>query len=81
MPGFESTTSTAIAMPVATPKDIVQKLRDALAGVLDKPVVRQTFEKSGGQLLRSTPEEFVRMLAEEHARWVRIRKETGIRIE
>ncbi|HEX2829746.1 MAG TPA: tripartite tricarboxylate transporter substrate binding protein [Burkholderiales bacterium] len=81
VPGFESTTSTAIAMPAATPKDVVQKLRDALSGALDKPGVRQTFEKSGGQLFRSTPDEFVRKLQEEHARWVRIRKETGIRIE
>jgi tripartite-type tricarboxylate transporter receptor subunit TctC len=81
VPGFESTTSTAIALPAATPKDIVQKVRDALLVVLDQPRVRQTFEKSGGQLYKSTPEDYVRRLQEEHARWVRIRKETGIRLE
>ncbi len=81
VPGFESTTSTAIALPAATPKEIVQKVRDALLVVLDQPRVRQVFEKSGGQLYKSTPDEYVRRLQEEYARWVKIRKETGIRLE
>ena len=79
--GFESTTSTVIALPAATPKDIVQRLRDALLVVLDQPRTRQSFEKAGGEVIKSTPEEFVRKMQEEQARWMRIRKETGIRLE
>ena len=45
------------------------------------PRVRQTFGKSGGEVLKATPEEYVRRMQEEHARWVKIRKETGIRLE
>jgi tripartite-type tricarboxylate transporter receptor subunit TctC len=81
VPGFESSTSTVIALPVATPKDIVQKVRDALLVVLEQPRVRQIFEKAGGEVMKSTPEEYVRRMQEEHARWVRIRQETGIRLE
>ena len=69
------------SLPVRTVKDVVQKLREALNVTLDQPRVRQTFEKSGGQLYKSTPEEFVRRMEEEHARWARIRRETGIRVE
>jgi hypothetical protein len=79
--GFESTTSTVIALPAATPKDIVQKVRDALLVVLDQPRTRQTFEKAGGEVVKSTPDEYVRKMLEEQARWMRIRKETGIRLE
>ena len=81
VPGFDSSTSTVLALPVATPKDVVQKVRDALMVVLEQPRVRQMVEKTGGEVIRSTPEEYVRRMQEEHARWVRIRKETGIRIE
>ena len=81
VPGFESTTSTVIGLPAATPKEAVQKVRDALLVVLDQPRVRQTFEKAGGEVMKSTPEEYVRRMQEEHARWVQIRKETGIRLE
>jgi len=79
--GFESTTSTVIALPAATPKDILQRVRDALRVVLDQPRTRQTFEKAGGEVMKSTPEDYVRRMQEEQARWVRIRKETGIRLE
>ena len=49
--------------------------------VLEQPRVRQTFEKSGGEVLKATPEDYVRRMQEEHARWLKIRKETGIRLE
>jgi tripartite-type tricarboxylate transporter receptor subunit TctC len=81
VPGFESTTFTVIALPAATPKDIVQRVREALLAVLDQPRTRQTFEKAGGEVVKSTPEEYVRKMQEEQARYVRIRKETGIRLE
>jgi tripartite-type tricarboxylate transporter receptor subunit TctC len=81
VPGFESSTSTVIGLPSATPKDIVQKVRDALVVVLEQPRVRQIFEKAGGEVMKSTPEEYVRRMQEEHARWVRIRNETGIKLE
>ncbi|MGZ5165677.1 MAG: Bug family tripartite tricarboxylate transporter substrate binding protein [Burkholderiales bacterium] len=79
--GFESTTSTVIALPAATPKEIVQRVREALLVVLDQPRTRQTFEKAGGEVIKSTPEEYVRRMQEEQARWLRIRQETGIRLE
>ncbi|HET7157599.1 MAG TPA: tripartite tricarboxylate transporter substrate-binding protein, partial [Burkholderiales bacterium] len=79
--GFESTTSTVLALPAATPKEAVQKVREALLIVLDQPRTRQSFEKLGGEVIKSTPEEYVRRMQEEHARWTRIRKETGIKVE
>ncbi|MGZ5146051.1 MAG: Bug family tripartite tricarboxylate transporter substrate binding protein [Burkholderiales bacterium] len=79
--GFESTTSTVIALPAATPKEIVQRVREALLVVLDQPRTRQTFEKAGGEVIKSTPEDYVRRMQNEQARWVRIRQETGIRLE
>jgi tripartite-type tricarboxylate transporter receptor subunit TctC len=79
--GFESTTSTVLALPAATPKEIVQRVREALLVVLEQPRTRQIFERAGGEVIKSTPEDYVRRMQEEHARWVRIREETGIRLE
>jgi tripartite-type tricarboxylate transporter receptor subunit TctC len=79
--GFESTTSTVLALPAATPKDAVQRVREALLAVLDQPRVRQTFEKAGGEVIKSSPEEYVRRMQAEQARWVRIREQTGIRLD
>lgn len=79
--GFESSTYTGIALPAATPKDIVVKVQDAVLKVLDQPATRQNFERLGAEVTKSTPEEFARRVQDDYAKWVRIRKETGIRLE
>jgi tripartite-type tricarboxylate transporter receptor subunit TctC len=79
--GFEASTTTTLALPSATPKDAVVKVREALLKVLDEPRTRQTFEKLGSEVLKSTPEDFARRVQDELAKWTRVRKETGIRIE
>ena len=81
IPGVVSATYTGIAVPAATPKDVLQKLRDALRQVLDQPATRQAFEKLGAEVIPSTPEEFHRRVSEDIARWKRVRQETGINVQ
>jgi tripartite-type tricarboxylate transporter receptor subunit TctC len=81
LPGFESSTYTTIAAPAATPKEIVAKVRDALLKVLDQPTTRLSFERLGAEVVKSTPEEFTRRLQADYTKWVRIRKETGIKVD
>ena len=80
VPGFESSTYTTLAIPAATPRDAVQKLRDGVLFALAHPRTRPAFEKLGAEVTRSTPEDFVRRLKEDYTKWVRIRKETGITV-
>ena len=79
--GFEASTYTGIALPVATPGDIMLAVRAALLRVLDQPATRENFARLGAELLKSTPEEFARRVQDDYAKWVRIRKETGIKLE
>ena len=81
VPGFESSTYTTLAMPAATPKEILAKVRDALVKVLDQPATRQSFERVGAEVRKTTPEEIANWLQRDYEKWLRIRKETGIRIE
>ena len=79
--GFESSTYTGLAVPAATPRETLQKLRQAVIAVLDQPRTRQNFEKLGAEVIKSTPEEFSRRLQQDYAKWSRIRKETGIKVD
>jgi len=79
--GYESSTYTTLAIPAATPKDVVQKLRDAVDTVVAQPRTREAFEKVGAEVIRGNAEDFTRRLQNDYARWVRIRKETGIKID
>ncbi len=79
--GYDYSTWTTLAIPAATPKEVVQKLRDALDTVIALPRTREAFEKLGAEVTRNSAEAFTRQLQEDYARWVRIRKETGITMD
>ena len=79
--GYDYSTWTTLGIPAATPKDVVQKLRDAVDAVIAQPRTREAFEKFGAEVVPNSAEEFTRTLQQDLARWTRIRKETGIRID
>lgn len=79
--GYEYATYTTLGIPAATPKDVVQKLRDAVDAVIAQPRTRDAFEKLGAEVNPNSADEFTRRLQQDIARWMRVRKETGIRID
>jgi tripartite-type tricarboxylate transporter receptor subunit TctC len=79
--GYDYSTWTTLGIPAATPKEAVQKLREAVDSVIAQPRTRDAFEKVGAEVVTNSAEEFTRKLREDYARWVRIRKETGIKID
>jgi len=81
LPGYDYSTWTTLGIPAATPKDVVQKLRDAIDAVIAQPRTREAFEKLGAEVVPNSAEEFTRRLQQDYAKWVRLRKETGIRID
>jgi tripartite-type tricarboxylate transporter receptor subunit TctC len=79
--GYDYSTWTTLAIPAATPREAVQKLRDAVDAVIAQPRTREAFEKLGAEVVPNSAEDFTRRLQHDLARWARIRKETGIRID
>ena len=81
VPGYDYSTWTTLGIPAATPREAVQKLRDAINAVVAQPRTRTEFERLGAEVGPTTAEEFTRGVEKDLARWVRIRKETGIKFE
>jgi tripartite-type tricarboxylate transporter receptor subunit TctC len=79
--GYDYSTWTTLAIPAATPREAVQKLRDAVDAVIAQPRTREAFEKLGAEVVPNSAEAFTRRLQDDYARWVRIRKETGIKFD
>ena len=79
--GYDYTTWTTLAIPAATPKETVDKLRAAVDAVIAQPRTRDAFEKLGAEVMPNSAEEFTRRLREDLERWTLIRKEAGLRIE
>ena len=81
VPGFDASTVTGIVLPAATPPEVTAKLHAALVKVLRAKSTRDAFARFGAETLESTPEEFLRFIREDLAKWSRLVRETGIKLE
>lgn len=79
--GFEASTYTGVVLQASVPREIVQKVYDALLKTLAMPATRDSFERLGAEVISSTPEEFSRRLARDFAQWQRVREKTNIQLE
>jgi tripartite-type tricarboxylate transporter receptor subunit TctC len=81
IPGFDASTWTAIILPAATPQDIVLKVHGALIKTLRQKATRDAFARLGAETLESSPEETTRFVKEDLAKWTRVVREAGIKLE
>ncbi len=79
--GFEASANAGIFLPSATPKEIVDRIYNALIKVLDQPATRDAFARLGAEVVKTTPEETGRRLASDLAKWQKVQARTGIRID
>jgi len=81
IPGFDASTFTGIVLPAATPRDVVMKLHASLIKVLRLKGTRDSFARFGAETLESSPEEFARFVRDDLAKWTRVVREAGIKLE
>ena len=79
--GFEYSSWTGLLAPAATPRDVVQKINDAVMKALAEKEARDKMFQNGIQPVGSSPEEFARFIALDLARSAKIIRESGIQPE
>lgn len=79
--GFNISTWYGIWAPVSTPRDIVQRLSREIAAIVKLPEVREQFAALGAEPVGNTPEEFTAFNKAELAKWARIVKQSGARVD
>ena len=65
--------------PRGTPRDLVMRIRDDVAAVLQLPDVRQRLLDIGGEPGGQTPEEFAARVRSEIAMWQKVAVAAGIK--
>lgn len=81
VPGFEASTVTGILAPAGTPKDVVAKLNATLVKVLASTAVKEKFIALGAEAQPSTSEELAAFIHDDLAKWVKVVKQAGIKLE
>jgi tripartite-type tricarboxylate transporter receptor subunit TctC len=80
-PGFHATSWYGLVAPAATPAPIVERLATETRKALDSAAVREKFAVEGVEVMSSTPAEFRATLEAEIARWGKIVRESGAKVE
>ncbi len=81
VPGYDSDTWFALFAPRGTPREVVQRIRDDVAAVMQMPEVRQRLLDIGGEPSGEPPEEFAARVRSEIARWKQVAIVAGIKPE
>jgi len=78
---FEIDNFTGLVGPAGMPADAVAKLHAAAVKALATPQVRERFASLGVQPVGDTPEQFSAVIREDLARWSRVIKSAGVKVE
>jgi tripartite-type tricarboxylate transporter receptor subunit TctC len=79
VPGFEILSWWGIFAPGNTPKDVVKRIHDDIAAVLQMPIVRERLLDIGGEPGGETMGDFAVHVRNEIARWQKVAIEAGIK--
>lgn len=70
-----------VVAPAATPKDIIARLNREIVKIMAAPDVRDKFLQQGVDPGSSTPDEFAQLIRDEVARWSKVIRGAGIKLE
>lgn len=80
-PGFEAVTWFGLAAPKGVPKDIVDRLNAEFNKALQSKELSVKYQEQGARVLTGTPEDFATLIRDDRARWGKIVKDSGARVE
>jgi tripartite-type tricarboxylate transporter receptor subunit TctC len=80
-PGFDTSLWFGLLAPAATPKEIIAKVHDDVIQVLKLPDVKARIGEQGADIVGDSPAEFAAFIAAESAKYAKIIKEAGVKLD
>ena len=81
LPGYDASSWFGMHAPAGTPKDIIGKIHAVVTKSLHTPEMMERLSTQGAQPVGNTPEEFTEFLRVEIAKWAKVVKASGARID
>ena len=81
VPGYENTIWQALLAPARTPAAVVTRLHREISEVAQQPELRKALAADGTEALGSTPQDASKFIAGEIARYTRVIKAIGLKVE
>ena len=81
-PGFENSIWLGLFAPAGVPDGVLDKLRSELRKALESPDVKARFNNAGGlEPYVATPQEFEAVIRRDHAKYAKVVKDLGIKLD
>ncbi|MBL8382958.1 MAG: tripartite tricarboxylate transporter substrate binding protein [Burkholderiales bacterium] len=81
LPGYESGPWNGIVAPGRTPPEIVNRLSAAIQRIVREPAFQSRLADIGSVAIGDTPEQFRATIAAELARWAKVVRDSGTKLE
>ncbi len=81
VPGYESTSWQGVVMPRGTPAAIINRLNAEIGKILQQPEVSDKLTAGGAEIVGGSPAEFGAFIKAEMAKYSKLIKERGIRVD
>lgn len=80
VPGYQTIIWNGLIAPGATPRAVISRLNQVVVQQLKLPEMRERYTALGAEALSSTPEAFDAFIRTEMAKWEKVLKASGMRI-
>jgi tripartite-type tricarboxylate transporter receptor subunit TctC len=81
VPGYEVVNWFGIIAPAGTSKAIVSRINKDFNDALASPKLREQLAAQGADAVGGTPEEFAKVIRADYAKWAKVVKESGAKVD
>ena len=81
VPGYVAPIWLGIMAPAGTPKPVIDKLNAEITKIVQRPDVKKAWIAQGAEPMMMTPAEFEKYLNGDIAKWAKVIKSAGIRVD
>jgi tripartite-type tricarboxylate transporter receptor subunit TctC len=81
LPGFDITAWYGFLAPAGTPREIVKKIHDDVVTIIRRPDFLERLDRDGIEPVGNTPEEFAAQIRADLARWSKVVKAAGAKLD